>query len=352
MDVLCKKHEEIQRKEFHKGNYLAQRSFFYYRPENFNMLLLSLLSFEYGEIKDFVFKKLNIAEVAGFTIKLKRPNKNWAKGKKSDKLWGAEGVIKEFGLTLSQLAKFTISENNDKLLSFSFNSIKQLYALKDHYISELKLFELLDMANYEGMLDSITISLIKGEKKKSSISSDGEIVFNSSQLSEGEQQIIIIKGLTELIGQKNSLFLFDEPDTYLHPEWQRQFITDLENTVTQSSDSENSFLIATHSPQILSNAKAELNFVKIIENGVLVENTPKFYGREISSILYNLMGVEERNETIKSDLSKLFALIEAEEAEEAEKELIRLTEILGETDPDIKNAEIQLTYLREDEANN
>jgi septal ring factor EnvC (AmiA/AmiB activator) len=92
--------------------------------------------------------------------------------------------------------------------------------------------------------------------------------------------------------------------------------------------------------------------VKIIENGVLVEKTPKFYGREISSILYNLMGVEERNDTIKKDISKLFTLIEDEETEKAEKELTRLTEILGETDADIKNAEIQLKYLREDEANN
>jgi hypothetical protein len=64
------------------------------------------------------------------------------------------------------------------------------------------------------------------------------------------------------------------------------------------------------------------------------------------------MGVEERNETIKKELSNLFRLIEEEETEEAEEELNRLTEILGETDPDIKNAEIQINYLKEDEANN
>src|SRR5690606_9288699 len=97
-------------------------------------------------------------------------------------------------------------------------------------------------------------------------------------LSEGEQQAIIIKGLTELLSEKNSLFLFDEPDTYLHPKWQRQFITDIENTIDSSHNSENSFVIATHSPQLLSNAQSELNFVKIIEDGALIENTPKYYG--------------------------------------------------------------------------
>jgi len=103
---------------------------------------------------------------------------------------------------------------------------------------------------------------------------------------------------------------------------------------------------------LLSNAKSDLNFVKIIEDGSLVENTPKYYGREISSILYNLMGVEERNETIRKDLSNLYTLIEDEELQEAEEELKRLSDVLGETDPDIKNAELQIQYLKGDEADN
>jgi hypothetical protein len=48
----------------------------------------------------------------------------------------------------------------------------------------------------------------------------------------------------------------------------------------------------------------------------------------------------------------LFTLIEDEEIEGAELELTRLTEILGETDPDIKDAELQIQYLKEDEADN
>jgi predicted ATP-binding protein involved in virulence len=149
---------------------------------------------------------------------------------------------------------------------------------------------------------------------------------------------------------ENTLFLFDEPDTFMHPKWQRNFIAEIEANIELNHQNEISYLIATHSPQILSNANPEKTFVKIIEEGQLVEQTPKHYGREISSILYNLMGVEERNETIRNDLSKLFMLIESENIEEAEKELDRLTEILGDTDSDIQNAAIQLNYLKEDEA--
>jgi predicted ATP-binding protein involved in virulence len=167
-----------------------------------------------------------------------------------------------------------------------------------------------------------------------------------SILSEGEQQAITIKGLTELLGGENALFLFDEPDTFLHPQWQRNFISEIEQNVELNHHNELCYLIATHSPQILSNAHPDKTSVRIIEDGQLVQQTPKHYGREISSILYNLMGVEERNEVIKKRLSELFMLIEDEEIEEAESLLTELTELLGDTDADIQNATLQLNYLK------
>ena len=111
----------------------------------------------------------------------------------------------------------------------------------------------------------------------------------------------------------------------------------------------NSFVIATHSPQLLSNAKSDLNFVKIIEDGDLVENTPRYYGREINTILYELMGVKERNKAVRDSISKLFMLIEEEDIEDAENALKELEELVGKDDPELKRAAIQLEYLKEDE---
>jgi len=349
MDLLCKKHEEIQQKEFFKGNNLAKRSLFYYRLENFNMLLLALLSYEFGDIKDFIFDKLRITEASGFYIKIKRPNTSWAKGKKAKDLWGAKGVLKEFYLVLSNYAKFTMIADDDNSIEFSFPTIGRLYSIKNHYGNERKLFDLLDMSYYEGFFETINISFNKGIKQVSSIPQDGEIHFSSNQLSEGEQQSIIIKGLTELLAEKNTLFLFDEPDTYLHPKWQRQFISEIEKTIDIGGTTENNYVIATHSPQLLSNAKTELNFVKVIENGVFVENTPKYYGRDINAILFDLMGVEERNNIVKKNISDLFTLIEEEEIEDAENALKELQKLIGEDDIELKRAEIQIEYLKEDE---
>jgi len=349
MDLVCKKHEDIQQKAFYKGNYLAKRELFYYRPENFNMLLLSLLSFEYGDNKEYIFEKLQITETSGFYIKVKRPDRNWAKSKKAKDFWGTEGVLKEFLLILSKYSKFTMIADDENSIEFNFPTIERLYSIKNHYGNERKIFELLDMLLYEDILEDIQITFNKGKKQISSIPQKEEIHFNSKHLSEGEQQSIIIRGLTELLAEKNTLFLFDEPDTYLHPKWQRQFISEIEKSINIESYIENYFLIATHSPQLLSNASTEKNFVKIIENGKLVKNTPRFYGREINTILYELMDVEERNEFVRNSISHLFTLIEEEETKDAEKSLQELQELIGDDDPELLRASIQLEYLKEDE---
>ena len=160
MDELCNKHEEVQKDEYFKGKYFAQNRIVYYRPENFNMLLLSLLSFEFGEIKEFVFNKLRITELSSFSIKIKRPNASWAKGKKAKDIWGAKGAIKDFYVVLHKFAKFTMHSDDDNSIEFIFPHIERLYSIKNNYGSERRIFELLQISYYEGMLDRINISFI------------------------------------------------------------------------------------------------------------------------------------------------------------------------------------------------
>ena len=357
MRTICDPHNKILSENLRKGE-SSSVQFYYHEPKLFNIILLSLLSYEYGDMPEFLRRKAKIDGVKSIQIKLKEPN--WAdSGSIINDFWGASGEVRRFLDFLCpdytgnkgdfkfldyNLIKSNVSveEIGYEELLININGIDTLFVIKEFLGEERALFEVLRTMFIDDILDDIQITFVKnenGEPKPFSI------------LSEGEQQAITIKGLTELLSGENTLFLFDEPDTFLHPKWQRNFIAEIEQNTELNHKNEISYVIATHSPQILSNANPEKTFVKIIEDGQLVEQTPKHYGREISSILYNLMGVEERNETIRKDLSKLFMLIEDEDIGEAKKELERLTEILGETDADIQNAAIQLNYLKEDEAN-
>ncbi len=109
------------------------------------------------------------------------------------------------------------------------------------------------------------------------------------------------------------------------------------------------FLITTHSPQLLSNADPESCDVQIMEDGEIVKVTPKYYGRDISTILYEMMGVERRNKKVAKLLSVLFNTIEDEDLENSQIEYGKLIEILGEDDPAMVRAKSQLDYLQEEQ---
>lgn len=331
---ICEPHNQILSGEYRKGISTTHNPFFYHEPYHFDIILISLLSYEFGDIPKFLFEKANIVDLENIQLRLKKPS--WAKASINE-YWGATGTVKSFLEFLNKEA--VIEKIKDDLIMITIIGRNSLYKIRDYLREERILFQVLNTMYIDGLLDDIQVSLKK---------ENGKDHKSFSILSEGEKQAITIKGLTELLAEKNTLFLFDEPDTYLHPKWQRQVITEIENTIDSSYNSENSYVIATHSPQLLSNAKSELNFVKIIEDGALVENTPKYYGREISTILYELMGVKERNKTIRKEISNLYTLIEEEEIEDAMKLLKDLQNLIGEDDPELKKAEIQIGYLKED----
>jgi predicted ATP-binding protein involved in virulence len=71
-----------------------------------------------------------------------------------------------------------------------------------------------------------------------------------TQLSSGEQHMLVLLAELLFAVQPNSLVLIDEPEISLHVGWQHEFLNDLKR-VAQLSDFD--ILIATHSPQIINN---------------------------------------------------------------------------------------------------
>lgn len=73
-----------------------------------------------------------------------------------------------------------------------------------------------------------------------------------TDLSSGEQHQLVL--FYELIFASDGikLFLIDEPEISLHVEWQRHFLDDIQKVQKLTNSS---FLIATHSPQIINNRR-------------------------------------------------------------------------------------------------
>ena len=73
-------------------------------------------------------------------------------------------------------------------------------------------------------------------------------------LSEGEQQYLLVMGLIALShsSQDETLFLLDEPDTHINPQWQRSYIEQIKKLCSSDEDKRSkAFFISTHSPLLV-----------------------------------------------------------------------------------------------------
>jgi predicted ATP-dependent endonuclease of OLD family len=89
-----------------------------------------------------------------------------------------------------------------------------------------------------------------------------------SNLSHGEKtlfgQLLNIYYNSEKSKNDNLLFLFDEPETALHPQWQKNYINEIYNLVNKLNKNYH-FILTSHSPFILSDLPKEN--VIFLENG-------------------------------------------------------------------------------------
>lgn len=85
-------------------------------------------------------------------------------------------------------------------------------------------------------------------------------------LSSGQQAILnILIGISSVISD-NSLICIDEPEISLHPEWQEEIIEKLQIAFKEITGCH--FLIATHSPQVVSGLKSENGYILDLERNI------------------------------------------------------------------------------------
>jgi ABC-type multidrug transport system ATPase subunit len=72
-------------------------------------------------------------------------------------------------------------------------------------------------------------------------------------LSEGEQQLLLVLGLLKFTAEDEALFLLDEPDTHLNPAWSTQYLEFLDRFIQLKKRGETCHIIMTsHDPLVFS----------------------------------------------------------------------------------------------------
>lgn len=305
--------------------------FLYFDETNYEILLACLFAFEYNKKLDGFFtnelKINNKNELTKIRISIKKREFQRGSGKKD--FWGARGLVRQFlELLLEKSTNNDLMRVSEDYLLVSLR-LPEWYAIRDFYGDERKLFYLLHILYTLNMLEWITVAF---EKNDISVVSDG--------LSEGEKQLVSIRGLSELVIGENTVLLLDEPDVFLHPQLQQAFIESIEVEKSRAN-----YIITTHSPILLSNLRHG-NLFKM-SGGQAQRIRGHYYGREYSHNLEDLMDTPPRNEEAQALLNTVFEHIDNEKFEEAKAAIDKAIALVGPDDPEIARANALLNYLED-----
>ncbi len=164
------------------------------------------------------------------------------------------------------------------------------------------------------------------------LSTVGDIAFRCVMLNPHLEENAAIR--------TSGIVLIDEIDLHLHPTWQRKVIRDIRNTFPRIQ-----FIATTHSPMILSSTAEK---VITIENGRSYR-TGHTYGRDVNSLLNQVMDTEERPEIVQEALTHYFDLIQTGKgmSQEGLKVRKQLEDMVGADDPDLARADVSIAFFGE-----
>ncbi len=77
------------------------------------------------------------------------------------------------------------------------------------------------------------------------------------QFSDGQFQSVYIYSIIELFKDRNCITLLDEPDSFLHPEWQFEFLKQVFD-ITDDDSAKNHVLLSSHSASTITTVEDDI----------------------------------------------------------------------------------------------
>lgn len=252
---LVKKYEEDFRKRIKKADLEESRRFIGIGSEYKELLLaLLLLQPQNNKARQFILQKLRIKTIAPeFDLILRRPSFADKKIEIEDfnqktHYWGAVGITREF---LDKLVSCVKGEFNHRNIYNSESDTYRIPVNTELFQSKVeanpaKTFRQFDNLKTLDMLAEISIPL----------TIENGIAANISHFSDGQFQSVYIYSIIEIFKDRNCITLLDEPDSFLHPEWQFAFLKQVIE-ITDIAAQNNHVLMSSHSASTLCSFDAQ-----------------------------------------------------------------------------------------------
>jgi len=276
---LVEQYEEAFRKRIKRADFDEARYFIGIGPD-YKELLLAVLLMQPDTCKarQFICQKLAIEAVASEAkVVLERPayaadsRFDIESNDETDRYWKPEGITKTFLDRLHGCINTTtgspvrsegyFSADDRYILYFDIAKIRQEFS----DLSPQDLFRQFDNLKTLGMLTEITIPLQLTGCPDATI----------AHFSDGQFQSVYIYSIVELFKDRNCITLLDEPDSFLHPEWQFDFLKQVFE-ITDTTAKSNHVLMSSHSAvTLIPHDKKKIKFFDIKGNQANCYDLPK-----------------------------------------------------------------------------
>lgn len=144
---------------------------------------------------------------------------------------------------------------------------------------------------------------------------------------------------TEVLSKGDGVVLIDEVDLHLHPVWQQKVIDNLMNIFPKVQ-----FIVSTHAPAIISSVKTDK--LRILSNKEVCMTANQVYGKDVNSVMKEIMGVNDRPDQFVELFEKFYRLLSEKKYDEAGAVLDKLDEERGYHDPEIVKCRVKLKLER------
>lgn len=278
---LIEEYESSFRKNIKRAD-ASETRYFIGLGSDYKELLLTtiLLQPEPSICRQYICRRLGIKSVApDLKVTLKRPY--YARDKdqfdilnedKGTWFWRAEGSTKDFLNLLYSCASIQPENGPIRTEGYLANDDKYIFYVNCGKLSEAfsgkdphELFNALDKLKVLDMLDGMSVEL--------ELLTGGPAY--TSHFSDGQFQSVYIYAITELFKTRHCLTLLDEPDSFLHPEWQHEFLSQIAE-ISDAAAQTNHTLLSSHSASTISSSNDSLiSLFEIDGNTVKVSKVPK-----------------------------------------------------------------------------
>jgi predicted ATPase len=287
--------------------------------------------------RTFLREYLQIEDLDSVLFALKRPP--WNRKGGDPRFWNAVGEVQEFLSRLYEKAMLPARMDRRMPVDLTKNPVvENLYlflpgpqALEEVYKSygnQYSFFTALESTHLSKLLGEVRTRV-----RMAPAAGGGEVTYRD--LSEGEQQLLLVLGLLKFTARDEALFLLDEPDTHLNPAWSTQYL-DFLNRFIRGRDSCH-IVMSSHDPLVFAGLeRAQVRIFRRDAEGRAVAEVPDQDPRG--------MGVAA---ILTSDLFRLRSTLDAEtqSALDRQRILAMKEDLSPEDEGELRDLKVKLNNL-------